>query len=144
FQFCGAVDTQKRARSVWSRVRTLLVNEPTSLISLKSRVYRGLFKPGGGPGRNCELFHSRNGRTVPQPGSNAGRNAGGVGIQSPGCEPGVYGATIAASEPSSTRRARSCAATLSPTVMPAARLAPSAIRASDAAYARSNIACWPG
>src|ERR1700739_4557585 len=89
FQICGAVDTQKRARSVSAGVRVLLVADPISLISLKSRVYRGLVNAGGGPGRNCEPSRRKKGCTVPQPGSSAGRNAGGVGIQSPGCEPGV-------------------------------------------------------
>src|SRR6516225_7603614 len=94
FQTCGAVDTQKRARSVWSCVRVPLVRFPISLISLKSPVYCGLVNVGGASGRNCEPSRRKNGRTVPQPGSRAGRNAGGAGTQSPGAEPGLYGATI--------------------------------------------------
>src|SRR5882762_2454955 len=42
FQKVSAVAAQKRAASVWSAVRKVLVSSPTAFTSLKSAVYSGL------------------------------------------------------------------------------------------------------
>ena len=118
FQSWGAVATQKRAASVWSAVRTVLSIDPTASISRRSRAYRRLPTAGGGGGRSALPERSRNGVTLPQPGSSAGRNAGGVGTQAPG--PETVGAGVTASAPSCARSASTAAATASPTATPVA------------------------
>jgi hypothetical protein len=50
--------------SVCSGVRTALVTEPRSLVSLKSCAYRALVSVGGGGGRYCVLVRSANGTTL--------------------------------------------------------------------------------
>ena len=52
------------AMSVCSAVRAALVADPSSLVSLKSRVYRALVSVGGGSGRNCVLVSMANGTTL--------------------------------------------------------------------------------
>jgi hypothetical protein len=54
---------------------------------------------------------------LPHCGAAAGAFAGGVGLQSPGADPGVYGTTALA--PSIARRARIAAPTVFPKAIPA-------------------------
>ena len=45
----------KRARAVWSALRTLLVAEPSDLVSFRSAAYAALSSAGGPGARNCEF-----------------------------------------------------------------------------------------
>src|SRR6476661_96161 len=81
---------QNLAICVCSAVRVGLSARPRSLTSLKAAAYSALSSAGGAAGRNCEPTDSANGVTLGHCGSRAGKNAGGVGCQSPGSVPGVY------------------------------------------------------
>src|SRR5437870_1211371 len=107
---------QKRAICVCSSVRVVLSTRPRLLTSLKAVAYSALSSVGGGAGRNCEPADIANGVTYGHCGASAGAKAGGVGCQSPGSLPGVYG-TVAL-EPSVLRQSRICRATSWPTSVP--------------------------
>src|SRR4051794_31445103 len=95
---------QNLAICVCSAVRVVLSARPRPLTSLKAVAYAALSSAGGGPGRNCEPADIANGVTYGHCGASAGKKAGGVGRQSPGSVPGVYG-TVAL-EPSVLRQSR--------------------------------------
>src|SRR5215212_8099864 len=83
---CGIGDSaQNRAASVCSAVRVVLVLEPISCVSLKSRAQR-LLESGGGPfGRNCSAEERLNGRM-------SGRYAPAAGVGAVGSHvPGIGG-----------------------------------------------------
>src|SRR5262245_20800288 len=137
-----ALDTptpaQKKAISACSGVRVLGVVVPSPPRALTSRyalVYSALVSAGGGPGRNWSPRASANGVTeghcgvaAGSPGSSAGGGVGlgrGVGCQSPGSVPGVYG-TMAA-DPSFARQASTSPATNCPRATPAVSAGPSVI-----------------
>src|SRR5437660_7016601 len=84
---------QNRAICVCWSVRVVLSARPRLLTSLKAAAYSALSSAGGGAGRNCEPADMANGVTYGHCGASAGKNAGGVGRQSPGSVPGVYGTT---------------------------------------------------
>src|SRR5437764_6137334 len=107
---------QNRATCVCSAVRVVLVALPRSLTSLNAAAYAALSSAGGAPGRNCEPEDSANGVTYRHCGASAGAKAGGVGCQSPGSVPGVYGTV--APDPSVLRQSRICWATSWPTSTP--------------------------
>src|SRR5438105_12486044 len=89
---------QNLAICVCSAVRVVLSTRPRLLTSLKAAAYSALSSAGGGAGRNCDPLVIAKGVTWGHCGASAGKNAGGVGCQSPGLVPGVYGTTAA--EPS--------------------------------------------
>src|SRR3989442_9685506 len=138
----GASELRNTATSVWSWVRMELLTAPKALISLKSAVYVAPSSAGGGPGRNCSGAVIVQGVTYRHCGKTAGAKAGGVGTQTPGPLPGVYG-TVAA-EPSLARRARMTAATALPSAMPSVLAAPSDTADRDAARAVSSAAVCDG
>ena len=84
-----AAPYQNRAICDCSAVRVVLLAAPRLLTSSKAVVYSGLFRAGGGGGRNAESLVMQNGVTCPHCGAVAGANAGGVGCQSPGAVPGT-------------------------------------------------------
>ena len=97
----------------WSCVRVVLVAEPISFTWLNAAVYSALSKAGGPSGfRNWEGLVMAHGVMLAHCGAAAGAFAGGVGLHSPGCDPGVYGTTTLA--PSFARRARIAAPTVFP------------------------------
>ena len=79
FHVIVEASTQKFATCVCSGVRSVLLIDPSRLISLKSCVYASLVKAGGGSGRNCEALRIVKGRTFPQATKLAGKKEGGVG-----------------------------------------------------------------
>jgi hypothetical protein len=102
----------------WSSVRVLPVAEPIAFTSLNAAVYSALSKAGGPSGfRNWVELLMAHGVMLPHCGAAAARFAGGVGLQSPGSDPGVYGTTALA--PSFARRVRIAAPTVFPNVIPA-------------------------
>src|SRR5688572_20965842 len=102
----------------WSCVRVILFAEPISFTWLNAAVYSALSTAGGPSGfRNCEVLVMAHGDRFAHCGAAAGAFPGGVGLHSPGCDPGVYGTTRLA--PSFARKARMAAPTVFPKVIPA-------------------------
>src|SRR5438874_13372679 len=132
---------QNRATCVCSAVRVVLVALPRLLTSLNAAAYAALSSAGGGGGRNCEPPVIANGVTYGHWGASAGRLAGGVGCQSPGSVPGVYGTV--APDPSVLRQSRICRAASLPTSVPW-RARPGGMPARSAARAASKVAAWAG
>src|SRR5436309_13763280 len=82
-----------------------------------------------------------NGVTFPHCGDAAAEKLGGVGCQTPGPDPGVYG--TCAVEPSVLRQARICWATACPTAVPSIAR-PGGIPARSAASVASYVAWCAG
>src|SRR5262245_35420156 len=121
---------QNRAMLVWSAVRVLLVAAPIAFTSFKAAAYLLLVSAGTLCGVNCDALCIAKGVTSGQLGNSAAANAGGVGIQSPGWFPGVYGPMIEA--PSLARSASICSATSLPSATPNSSGRPSGIAARSA------------
>src|SRR5262245_42873766 len=144
FHRITAEGTHHIATSVSGPIRRTLFWAPMSFTSLTSLTYKSLSSAGGGPTRNCDGLLITQGVTRPQPGSEAGAKAGGVGTQTPALPaPGALYGNCAVSEPSIARKARTCAATFSPTSIPGSDVVrPRA--ASELPYRASSAACWFG
>src|SRR5262245_20645276 len=90
FQMIVAEEPHHIATSVSGPIRTTLFWAPMFFTSLTSITCTLLSSAGGGPRRNCDWLLITQGVTRPQPGSEAGANAGGVGTQTPALpEPGA-------------------------------------------------------
>src|SRR5262245_3287223 len=122
---------------------------PHAFTSLKSAVYCGLVKAGGPEGRNCCGDWIAHGATYENCTPAAGRNAGGVGRQTPGADPPKNGGGGGVN-PSVLRHARMAFATVCPQAAPRAietlcsTPEPLAIEISEATKCRSKVVFCDG